>query len=221
MLLLFSINKNSSVTWPEVLGYWQDITGTQGDPVTQATLPEYSSIAATLNADSLAVTPAEMHGLLSGMLCGGLDPERGNWMPMLYDYTNDGAGWPHQSKALAATSIGLASTALNSGQMDFDILLPEEGESLLDRADALSEWLNAFIAGIGLVGITAGKLSEDTKEVLSDLSEIAQLGIDEDDDMEEQAQLLEQVIEHVRVCAMTLHAELGIKPQTEEKPTLH
>ncbi len=81
--------------------------------------------------------------------------------------------------------------------------------------------VGAFIAGIGLVGVTAGKLSDDAKEVLTDLTEIAQLGIDEDDDMEEQALLLEQVIEHVRVCAMTLHAELGIKAQPEEKPTLH
>ncbi|WP_325891732.1 YecA/YgfB family protein [Grimontia sp. NTOU-MAR1] len=189
--------------------------------MTQVTLPEYSNMVSTLRADSLAVTPAEMHGLLAGMLCGGLDPELGNWMPMLYDYTNDGAGWPHESKTLAATSIGLASQQLTGGQMDFEVLLPDESESLLDRGDALSEWVSAFIAGIGLVGITAGKLSDDSKEVLADLTEIAQLGIDEDDDMEEQALLFEQVIEHVRVCAMTLHAELGIKPRTEEKPTLH
>lgn len=187
----------------------------------QVTLPEYSKMASTLRSDSLAVTPAEMHGLLAGMLCGGLDPELGTWMPILYDYTNDGAGWPHESKALAATAVSLANSQLAAGQMDFELLMPDEDESLLDRGDALSEWVGAFIAGIGLVGVTAGKLSDDAKEVLTDLTEIAQLGIDEDDDMEEQALLLEQVIEHVRVCAMTLHAELGIKAQPEEKPTLH
>ncbi|WP_407331316.1 YecA family protein [Enterovibrio sp. 27052020O] len=191
--------------------------------MTQVTLPEYSNIATTLKSDSLAVTPAEMQGLLCGMLCGGLDPELGNWMPMLYDYTNDGAGWPHESKTLAATSLGLAHQQLSAGQMDFEPLLPDENAPLLDRGDALTEWVNAFIAGVGLAGVTAGKLSEDGKEVLADLAEIAQLGIDEDDDMEEQAVLLEQVIEHVRVCAMTLHADLGIKSQSDEDktPTLH
>ncbi|MDD1791854.1 YecA family protein [Enterovibrio makurazakiensis] len=191
--------------------------------MTQVTLPEYSIIATTLKSDSLAVTPAEMQGLLCGMLCGGLDPELGNWMPMLYDYTNDGAGWPHESKTLAATSLGIANNQLTSGQMDFDPLLPDENVELVDRADGLSEWVNAFIAGIGLAGVTAGKLSDDAKEVLADLAEIAQLGIDEDEDLEEQALLLEQVIEHVRVCAMTLHIELGAKAQNDEdaKPTLH
>ena len=191
--------------------------------VTQVTLPEYSNIATTLKSDSLAVTPAEMQGLLCGMLCGGLDPELGNWMPMLYDYTNEGEGWPHESKTLAATSLGIAHKQLSAGQMDFEPLLPDENTVLLDRGDALSEWVNAFIAGVGLAGVTAGKLSEDAKEVLADLAEIAQLGIDEDDDMEEQAVLLEQVIEHVRVCAMTLHADLGIKSQDDEDktPTLH
>ncbi|MDD1782938.1 YecA family protein [Enterovibrio sp. ZSDZ35] len=190
--------------------------------MTQVTLPEYSNIATTLKSDSLAVTPAEMHGLLAGMLCGGLDPDSSNWMPMLYDYTNDGQGWPHQSLGLAASALAQSSSELIDGQMDFELLLPDENESLLDRGDAVSDWVSAFIAGIGLVGVTAGKLSDDTKEVLADLAEIAQLGIDEDDDQEEQALLLEQVIEHVRVCAMTLHAELGIKPAKEDaKPTLH
>lgn len=191
--------------------------------MTQVTLPEYSTITATLSSDSLAVTPAEMHGLLSGMLCGGLDPALGNWAPMLYDYTNDGQGWPIQSKELAASCVQLASEQLTGEDLDFELLLPADNENLLDRGDALTEWVSAFIAGIGVVGVKSGALSEDGKEVLADLTEIAQLGIDEDDDMEEQALLFEQVIEHVRVCAMTLHAELSLKSSNDEdsKPTLH
>mgnify|MGYP000029432786 CR=1 FL=1 len=45
--------------------------------------------------------------------------------------------------------------------------------------------------------------------------------IDEDDDMQEQAMLLEQVIEHVKVCVLTIHTELGSKPAKESKPTIH
>lgn len=73
------------------------------------------------------------------------------------------------------------------------------------------------------MGLKNSALSAEVKEALEDLKEIAQLGIDEDDDQEEQAQLLEQVIEHVRMCAMMIHAELGDKPAQEENEnkTLH
>ena len=40
--------------------------------MSEITLPEYQSIAAELKSASLAVTPAELHGLLVGMLSGGL-----------------------------------------------------------------------------------------------------------------------------------------------------
>jgi uncharacterized protein YgfB (UPF0149 family) len=41
--------------------------------------------------------------------------------------------------------------------------------------------------------------------------------------MEEQAQLLEQVIEHVKACVLTIHAEFGKRPQQLEQtpPTIH
>ena len=47
------------------------------------------------------------------------------------------------------------------------------------------------------------------------------LGIDEDDDMQEQAILFEQVIEHVKACVLTIHAEFGQKPVQEKAPTIH
>ncbi len=51
--------------------------------------------------------------------------------------------------------------------------------------------------------------------------EITKLGIDDEDDLEEQAQLLEQVIEHVKACVLILHAELGVKPEQDKQPTIH
>ena len=60
--------------------------------------------------------------------------------------------------------------------------------------------------------------------LLADLQEISQLGIDEDDDLEDQAALFEQVVEHVRMCVLSCHSELGqrlINDDADEKPTVH
>ncbi|MCC3817607.1 YecA/YgfB family protein [Vibrio parahaemolyticus] len=192
--------------------------------MSEITLPEYQSIAAELQSASLAVTSAELHGLLVGMLSGGLAINDQTWQPILFDYTNDGMGWPTTALAFAQTVFKVTANELTGSSMELSLLLPDESgeEGLFALADSLSGFVNHFISGLGLAGIALNNASDDAKEALADLEEIAKLGIDEDDDFGEQAQLLEQVIEHVKACVLTIHAEFGARPESSEsKPTIH
>lgn len=188
-------------------------------------LPEYLTLASELQTAGLAVNPAELHGLLTGMLSGGLNLTDLSWQPMLYDYVSEGMGWPTKALQLATQTLDATIVELTGNDLDVELLLPDEEASatLFDMADGLAEWVNHFISGLGLVGAELKKASADVKEALTDLEEIAKLGIDEDDDMEEQAQLLEQVIEHVKACVLTIHSEFGQRPQQPEQtlPTIH
>ncbi|MFV8452733.1 YecA family protein [Vibrio campbellii] len=192
--------------------------------MSEITLPEYQSIAAELKSASLAVTPAELHGLLVGMLSGGLAINDQTWQPILFDYTNEGMGWPSSALGLAQSVFQVTVNELTGTSMELSLLLPDEAgeEGLFALADGVSDFVNHFISGIGLTGIAIDKASDDAKEALTDLEEIAKLGIDEDDDLGEQALLLEQVIEHVKACVLTIHAEFGARPESNEnKPTIH
>ncbi|MFN1602879.1 YecA/YgfB family protein [Vibrio harveyi] len=192
--------------------------------MSEITLPEYQSIAAELKSASLAVTPAELHGLLVGMLSGGLAINDQTWQPILFDYTNEGMGWPSSALALAQSVYQVTVNELTGTSMELSLLLPDETgeEGLFALADGVSDFVNHFISGMGLAGIAIDKVSDDAKEALADLEEIAKLGIDEDDDLGEQALLLEQVIEHVKACVLTIHAEFGARPESNEnKPTIH
>ncbi|APP05662.1 YecA family protein [Vibrio harveyi] len=192
--------------------------------MSEITLPEYQSIAAELKSASLAVTPAELHGLLVGMLSGGLAINDQTWQPILFDYTNEGMGWPSSALALAQSVYQVTVNELTGTSMELSLLLPDETgeEGLFALADGVSDFVNHFISGMGLAGIAIDKASDDAKEALADLEEIAKLGIDEDDNLGEQALLLEQVIEHVKACVLTIHAEFGARPESNEnKPTIH
>ncbi|MDR9825100.1 YecA family protein [Vibrio sp. FNV 38] len=191
--------------------------------MTISSLPPYFDAAQSLQQSSLAVSPAEMHGLLVGMLSGGINVDDQSWHGVLFDYTNEGMGWPQTALTLAQNSFDLSKKELMGSGMELSLFLPEDEQAtLMEIADSLAEWVNHFISGLGLANSTLKKLPTDVKEALGDLEEIAKLGIDEDDDLEEQALLLEQVIEHVKACVLTIHAELGQKPQAEQKkPTLH
>lgn len=55
-------------------------------------LPEYLQAQTELTTASLSVTPAELQGLITGMLSGGLSLESDSRKTLLFDYTNDGMG---------------------------------------------------------------------------------------------------------------------------------
>ncbi|MBU2897257.1 YecA family protein [Vibrio hepatarius] len=186
-------------------------------------LPEYLTLASELQTAGLTVNPSELHGLLAGMLSGGLSLTDKSWQPMIFDYTNDGMGWPAKSLQLAQTTLDATIAELTSSAMNISILIPNEeaSASLFDIADGVAEWVSHYISGLGLVGAEIKQSSQNTKEALADLEEIAKLGIDEEDDLEEQAKLLEQVIEHIKVCVLTIHAEFGQKPAEQKAPTIH
>lgn len=192
--------------------------------MSETKLPDYLAFATELQSAGLAVNPAELHGLLTGMLSGGLSLTDKSWQPMVFDYVSEGMGWPSKVLQLAQATLDASIAELTGSGMDIEMLLPDEGASasLFDIADGLAEWVNHFISGLGLVNAELKKASSDVKEALADLEEIAKLGIDEDDDLEEQAQLLEQVIEHVKACVLTIHAEFGQKKaDPQQAPTIH
>ncbi len=189
--------------------------------MSEKTLPDYAAVASDLQSSGLSVTPAELQGLLTGMLSGGLSVSDKSWQPLLYDYTNDGMGWPVRALTTAENLFSLAAKELTGGMMTLSLLLPSEA-GLMELADEVSEWVNHFISGLGLANATLNQIPDDVREALADLEEMAKLGIDEEDDLAEQAELLEQVIEHIKVCVLTVHAEYGEKPSANAKePTIH
>ncbi|HGE6066316.1 TPA: YecA family protein [Vibrio cholerae] len=186
-------------------------------------LPAYPALANELRSASLGINPAELQGLLTGMLSGGLSLNDKSWQPLVFDYTNDGMGWPIGALASAEQILLAMSAQLVDTDFELSLLLPEgEGEeALFELADAVAEWINHFISGLGLSSANLKHASVEAKEALEDLEEMSKLGIDEEDDLAEQAELLEQVIEHIKACVLVLHAEFGVKPEQDTKPTVH
>lgn len=187
-------------------------------------LPDYLTFATELQSAGIAVNPAEIHGLLTGMLSGGLSLTDKSWQPLIFDYTNEGMGWPDRALKLAQQALDATTKELTGSDMELSLLMPDEeaSASLFDIADGLAEWVNHFISGLGLVAVDLKKASDSVKEALADLEEISKLGIDEDEDPQEQAMLLEQVLEHVKVCVLTVHAEFGQKPaEPTAAPIIH
>lgn len=167
------------------------------------------------------MTPSEMHGLISGLLCGG--NRDSSWQMLVYDLTNEGMAFSQaliQSLQQLHQAIG---DSLEDEGFLFQLYLPEDDDiSVFDRADALAGWVNHFLLGLGVSQPKLGQIKGETGEAIDDLRTIAQLGYDENEDQDELEQSLEEVVEYVRVAALlchdtftrTLSAQAGVKKNT-------
>ncbi|MBD1228763.1 YecA family protein [Xenorhabdus griffiniae] len=192
----------------------------------QNSLPNYQSFDEILHQQSIALTAAEMHGLISGLLCGG--NHGGNhdssWQTLVHDLANDGLAF---SQVLALPLRELYETTfelLDDSSFSFNLLLPDEEAGVFACAEALAGWVNHFLLGLGVAN---PKLTEnpEIQEVITDLRNIGMLGYDEDEDQEELSQALEEVLEYVRVAVQLCYIAFAT-PKTadsakNEKPTLH
>ena len=72
----------------------------------------------------------------------------------------------------------------------------------------------------GLFSLNQIKKKGEIGEAVDDLQDICQLGYEEDDDEEELAEALEEIIEYVRTIAMLFYTHFNDDAQ-EIKPILH
>lgn len=156
----------------------------------------YSEFNQQLKQANIALTVAELHGFLTGLICGGITDQR--WQYLLYQFTNDDHAYPTSLlKEVEQIYQKIDRTLSDIDKFNFELWLPEE-DNVFDRADALSEWTNHFLLGLGLNQPNLNKEVGEIGEALDDLQAIGQLGYDEKDDQKELSKALEEIIEYVR-----------------------
>ncbi|QSX37947.1 UPF0149 family protein [Shewanella sedimentimangrovi] len=152
--------------------------------------------------------PVEVHGALVGLLCGGVEQGRGAWIKPLLELMNDGQPLPPELLQLVDELFQDTVTRLTDVEFGFMPLLPEEEEPLCDRVEALSLWVQSFLTGIAIIQPKLGQASDDVREVIRDLAEIAQVEFDVGED-EESENAFNELLEFVRVAAILCYQEFG------------
>jgi yecA family protein len=172
-------------------------------------LPTYSDVAAEALQLRLAIDPAELHGTLCGFLSGGAQLARGDWLgKVMAEPEADGA------KTNGSLDRMFLATAqqLESVDFEFELLLPTEESSVVDRGDGLLAWCRGFLGGFGLSAGADPPLSEESRDALIDLARIAASDLSyEEAEADEQA--LEEVAEFVRIAVLLMHSDCVLGPR--------
>ncbi|CAM5228374.1 hypothetical protein SSTU70S_01859 [Stutzerimonas stutzeri] len=131
----------------------------------------YAAFATLLAGSAQAVSPAELHGLLLGRSCAGADFLVEPWLADAADLLGE---MPEGNVRQALIGLQeMVKGELAGEDIAVVLLLPNDDAPLTERAVALGQWCQGFLAGFGLIAGDRA-LSAEAMEVLQDLSAIAQ-----------------------------------------------
>jgi uncharacterized protein YgfB (UPF0149 family) len=173
-------------------------------------LPHYLTIEEDLQTLTIPLTAAEAHGLIAGVLCATKSDETA--LTALFSLsdeilTND-AIVDDAKKEIRKLCKTTAQQFMDIN-FGFQLLLPNDEVNLAKRSAAIGLWCQGFISGLG-----EGKLEkpleqqDELKELIRDFSEIAKIDSENIIEDEEQEIDFNELLEFVRVAALTIHADL-------------
>ena len=161
-----------------------------------------SRVLETTNAD---LGFAESHGLLCGRICSGRDVDIEGWMFEVIG--PEAKGDRERCEAVLRAVSEETRARLEAPDFGFAPFLPDDEAPLALRCSELARWCQGFLYGLGASGrLELETLSDDAREMLSDLSAITALGAgDESEDVERDYC---ELVEYLRMGVMLVNEEL-------------
>lgn len=142
-----------------------------------------------------------------GMLCANVRTKPEFWIQELLQ----DAGEPNiEERAILANLFEETRLLLNGDDFTFELLLPDEDAPLSEQVDALREWCQGFLFGLGSTSSTSDPASnwpEDIREVVKDIAEFTRLETDVEGE-EAESDFME-LTEYLRAAVIFLRTGLN------------
>jgi uncharacterized protein len=183
-------------------------------------LPDYDHIQQLLAQERSLADAAEAHGTLAGCRCALPGYRVEDW---LREILPEGRAAPGTTAALEELFAATAG-ALLQPDMEFELLLPADEQSIEVRTAALAQWCQGFLYGLGAGAIPdASELPGEVGEVVRDFIEISRAGVDPSQGEEANEAAYAELVEFVRVGVQLLFEEFAAlrPPATPAAAPLH
>lgn len=178
-------------------------------------LPDFDVIASSLDQGD----PAEIHGILCGMLCVDSHTPAHRWLDQVNSESTGinllGQGALHELFEATVAQLG-------DIQLSFRLLLPDDDQDLPQRTEALSHWCQGFLFGLGLVIDSDRQLPTELREFFGDLTKLSQVDfLDTDDATDSDEADYAEIVEYIRVGVMLTNQELHARGPGDSPAQLH
>ncbi len=171
-------------------------------------LPEFYTLEDSLLRVEADFTASEVHGIACAVLAFNNQYAEKAWqIQVLKGDAQD--FYIQETRRLLKQLFNTTLTQLNSGDLDFELLLPPEQDSLEAQVAALQKWCQGFAFGLALSGLkTMQDLPEDTRDWVQDVVKIGAAGEMDVHDEDESETAFIELAEFVRVGVLLMNEEL-------------
>jgi len=175
----------------------------------------YSNIALSQGALN---SPSAMQGWLMGYVATGARLDKTQWLQESADYLGLPNPWSDKSKLPILGFYQDELKRIQSEDMNYQLLLPDDDEEFTVRMQAFADWAKGFLDGFGASGrVNESSVDEEVMEILRHYDAFS-YGIEEDEIDEDSEKLFTELVEHGRVTAMFMFYHFN---QAQKEPQLH
>ncbi len=158
---------------------------------------------------SLDITPSGLQGGLCGRLSGGQGLEEQALMAFFAELSQISPSRLAPVKTLLQNIYKDTLAQVDADQGLVELLLPDDDQPMAERIEALSQWCQSYLSGLGQSGLSGEtKLATDVSEAMRDLAAIALVDPDSEQEDDDETSYTE-LVEFVRVASTLIHVELA------------
>jgi uncharacterized protein YgfB (UPF0149 family) len=164
-----------------------------------------------LNRCGSSWSAGQVHGLLCGRLSVAGADGATRWFEQVLNETDPNNALRGECESMLDALCAVTWRQLVERQSEFVLLLPDDEDSTVVRAEAMGHWCEGF-----LHGLVSEKHSEELKkrlaadplaDIIRDMLQISRASADESDETEEDAYL--ELVEYLRVVTQLAYEELA------------
>lgn len=173
----------------------------------------------------VSTNPSEVHGILCGLVCIGHKLDGKFWFDAVLNTL--GVKSLVDNRELIIELYDTTCRQLSGLEYDFQLLLPEDGQSFSERAVALSRWCKGFSYGLEIADVSfPERVSEEVQDAVRCIAEVGKLDFGDIEVSDNDKSAYQSVVDFVRTSVIMMYAELmelpiGFAGTTPEVIPLH
>lgn len=168
----------------------------------------YQELQHKLTTANASADASEVHGVICGVIASNQELPV-YWFAELFDQAEEGDLLVADCRTEIEGLYANTTRQIEGTGLGMQLLLPDDENSLTTRAQAVSQWCQGFLYGVGLSGDAfEQQLSDEAREALEDIASFTRMDIDGIEESEEEEDALVEITEFIWVASMLIRETL-------------
>jgi uncharacterized protein YgfB (UPF0149 family) len=188
------------------------------DLIDEVAVFDFDELAGHLLEQGALASPSQVHGCLCGLLSAGAPVQEEYGLDALAQALDLVLHGELASRIMQLYTV--SDAALQDEEFTFFPLLPDDGEDIAQRTEALASWCDGFLSGFAYAAAGEKKIdgafSELCSEALRDIAALAQAEAAEDEPNDEEEEHYIELVEYLRVAVVNVFLDSVATGQEQE-----